>query len=90
VCLGEIHGIGSMLVSRGLEMLCDRSTPFVVVLGHPESYPRFGVEMASSHGLRSEWDRVPDQAFMVKVFVSDVFPTGGDVVMYRDEFDAAM
>ena len=45
------QGIGSQLVRRGLDILRERSCPFVVVVGHPEYYPRFGFEPASAHGL---------------------------------------
>ena len=83
-------GIGSQLVSHGLEMLQKRSCPFVVVLGHPEYYPRFGFKRASAFGLRSQWDGVPDEAFMVVVFDRGAMPDGGGVARYRDEFDAAM
>jgi len=83
-------GIGSQLVSHGLEMLQKRSCPFVVVLGHPEYYPRFGFKRASAFGLRSQWDGVPDEAFMVTVFDRGAMPDGGGVARYRDEFDAAM
>ena len=83
-------GIGSLLVRRGLEVLRDQSCPFVVVLGHPEYYPRFGFERASAFGLRSQWDGVPDEAFMVLVVDHGTLPDGGGVARYRDEFDAAM
>jgi putative acetyltransferase len=83
-------GVGSQLVSHGLEVLQKRSCPFVVVLGHPEYYPRFGFERASAFALRSQWDGVPDEAFMVKVFDRGALPDGGGVARYRDEFDAAM
>jgi len=83
-------GVGSKLVRHGLEVLQKRSCPFVVVLGHPEYYPRFGFERASDHSLRSQWEGVPDEAFMVLVFDSEILPDGGGVARYRDEFDAAM
>jgi len=83
-------GIGSLLVHRGLEVLQKRPCPFVVVLGHPGYYPRFGFKLASTLGLRSQWDGVPDEAFMVLVFDPAVLPDGGGVARYRDEFDAAM
>jgi putative acetyltransferase len=35
----------------------------VVVLGHPEYYPRFGFVPASRYGITSEYE-VPDEAFM--------------------------
>lgn len=83
-------GVGSELVRHGLEVLQERSCPFVVVLGHPEYYPRFGFERASTFGLRSQWVGVPDEAFMALVFDPAVLPDGGGVAKYRDEFDAAM
>src|SRR2546422_3538487 len=58
------QGIGSQLVRRGLDILRERGCPFVVVVGHPEYYPRFGFEPASTHRLASQWGGVPDAAFM--------------------------
>jgi len=84
------RGVGSLLVRRGLEVLQKQSCPFVVVLGHPEYYPRFGFERASTFGLRSQWDGIPDEAFMVLVFDPAVLPDRGGVARYRDEFDNAM
>jgi putative acetyltransferase len=83
-------GVGSALVRRGLELLRDRSCPFVVVVGHPGYYPRFGFEMASVHGLESQWEGVPDEAFMVRIVDRDALPAEGGIARYRDEFDAAM
>ena len=60
-------GIGLQLVRRGLDILRERGCPFVVVVGHPEFYPRFGFEPASIHGLACQWEGVPDAAFMVLV-----------------------
>jgi putative acetyltransferase len=84
------QGIGSKLVEAGLEILREQGRPFVIVLGHPEFYPRFGFVPASRQGLRSQWESVPDAAFMVVVLdeASMVGVTG--VARYRDEFDAAM
>ena len=83
-------GIGSLLVRHGLEVLQKRPCPFVIVLGHPEYYPRFGFERASSYGLQSQWEGVPDEALMVLVFDPTSLPDGGGVARYRDEFDDAM
>jgi putative acetyltransferase len=44
-------GIGSRLVRAGLEQLRHVGCPFVIVLGHPEYYPRFGFLPASRFGL---------------------------------------
>src|SRR5688572_22803870 len=42
------RGVGSQLVRRGLNLLRERGCPFIVVVGHPEYYPRFGFEPAST------------------------------------------
>jgi len=52
------QGIGSALVKRGIDLLAERSCPFVIVLGHPEYYPRFGFERACAYHLRSQWEGV--------------------------------
>lgn len=84
------QGIGSALVRRGLEMLLDRGCPFVIVLGHPEYYPRFGFEPASKHNLASQWEGVPDEAFMILVLDKAVVRGVSGIARYRDEFNEAM
>jgi len=81
------QGVGSQLVRRGLDILRERECPFVVVVGHPEFYPRFGFEAASSHGLVSQWDGVPDAAFMVVVLDATAMATASGVARYRAEFN---
>jgi len=77
------RGVGSKLIVDGTRRLRERGCPFVVVLGHPEYYPRLGFEVASRHGLRCQWE-VPDTAFMVLPLQPS--PPMPGVVMYRDEF----
>jgi putative acetyltransferase len=81
------QGIGSALVTRGLEILRERGCPFVVVVGHPEYYPRFGFEPASVHGLASQWEGVPDAAFMVWILDRNAMVGVSGVANYRDEFN---
>ena len=58
------QGIGSALVTAGLERCSAIGIGVVIVLGHPEYYPRFGFAPASTFGVRSEYD-VPDEVFML-------------------------
>jgi putative acetyltransferase len=83
-------GIGSQLVRYGLEHLRQSGCPFVIVLGHPGYYPRFGFEVASKYHLSCQWEGVPDKAFMVAVANDSALPKVGGVVRYRDEFEDAM
>lgn len=84
------RGIGSSLVRAGLARLRSRPCPFVIVLGHPGYYPRFGFEPASRYGLSSQWEGVPDEAFMVLVFDEPALKNVSGVARYRTEFDEAM
>jgi putative acetyltransferase len=84
------QGIGSQLAKAGLAILRQRNCPFVIVLGHPEYYPRFGFLPASRHGLVCQWDGVPDEAFMVLIFDEAIMSTVSGMARYRDEFDEAM
>jgi putative acetyltransferase len=57
------QGIGTALVRAGLDACRRLGTVGVVVLGHPEYYPKFGFVRASTLGWRSQYE-VPDEAFM--------------------------
>jgi len=58
------QSIGSKLVESGLQCCRNKQIGAVVVLGHPEYYPRFGFRPASLFNTRSEYD-VPDEVFLV-------------------------
>ena len=89
--LPEFHrqGIGSQLVRTGLAELRRLRCPFVIVLGHPDYYPRFGFVPASTFGVRSEWD-VPDHAFMMLVLGGTKLEGIQGVAKYRAEVAEAM
>ncbi|MDA0587050.1 MAG: hypothetical protein O2820_01020 [Planctomycetota bacterium] len=59
---------------------------FVVVLGHPEYYPRFGFEPASRRGVRCEYEGVPDAAFMILVLDEERFAGASGVARDCEEF----
>jgi len=81
------QGIGTLLVRQGLDILRERGCPFVVVVGHPEYYPRFGFEPASTHGLASQWEGMPDAAFMVLILDARAMTGVSGVAQYREEFN---
>ena len=81
------QGIGSQLVRRGLQILREQGCPFVVVVGHPEYYPRFGFEPASKHGFLSQWEGMADAVFMVLVLDEHGMAGASGVARYRDEFN---
>jgi putative acetyltransferase len=83
-------GIGARLVEEGIARLEQSGCPFVIVLGHPGYYPRFGFERASTHGIACQWPEVPDEAFMVRILDPAAIAGAAGVARYRPEFDAVV
>ena len=81
------QGIGSRLVEAGLEECRRAGFGAVVVLGHPEYYPRFGFAPASRYGVRSEYD-VPDDVFMLLELVPGAAAPLKGVARYHAAFGA--
>ncbi len=50
------RGVGLVLVRTGLEVCRQRGVPAVVVLGHPEYYPRFGFSSQLAEALLGPFD----------------------------------
>jgi putative acetyltransferase len=78
--------IGSSLIKAGIAQLRRDGQTFVVVLGHPDYYPRFGFRPTAEFGIRCEWD-VPPEAFMVMELCEGALAGHKGVVKYRPEFD---
>jgi putative acetyltransferase len=56
-------GVGSALVRQGLARARSTKYPLVVVLGHPDYYPRFGFRPARPYGIETTYE-APDEAWM--------------------------
>lgn len=79
------RGIGSQLVEAGNARLREQGCPFIVVLGHPGFYPRFGFRPARPIGVTCEWD-VPDDVFMIAVLNEHQMRGRSGLARYRQEF----
>lgn len=79
-------GVGKALVNKGLFLLRNRDYKAVIVLGHPEYYPRFGFEPASKYGIIYEHE-VPEEAFMVIELKEGVLKNIHGIAKYSPEFD---
>src|SRR5205823_49642 len=80
-------GIGTRLVQEGLAELKRLGHDVVVVVGHPDYYPRFGFKRASQFGLRTEID-CTDESFMTIELRTGALAGRGGMVRYRPEFGA--
>ena len=77
--------IGAELIRAANEELKKRGCPFIVVLGHPEYYPRFGFRPAGAHGIRCQWN-VPDNVFMILFLDESAMKGVSGLAKYRPEF----
>ena len=81
------QGIGSRLVNAGVDAVRKERYPFVVVLGHPDYYPRFGFVRATRHRITHEFAGIPDEMFMILLLSSDTLAEiSGGAARYRPEF----
>ncbi len=78
-------GIGRALIEEGHRRLEESRCPFVVVVGYPDYYPRFGFRPASEHGITCEWN-VPDDVFMLLVLDPSRMRGVTGLAKYREEF----
>jgi len=84
------QGIGTQLIKAGIQNLRNTQCPFIIVLGHPEYYPRFGFEKASLYGIKCQWEGIPDEAFMILWLDKSLMRQVSGLAKYRDEFDEAI
>ena len=78
------QGIGTQLSFEGLRRSLDGGWQVVVVLGHPNYYPRFGFRPASVIGLGNEYGA--DEAFMAIELEPGILKGIKAVACYGPEF----
>lgn len=81
----QAQGLGSALVKAGLEKCNEMKIGAVVVLGHPEFYPRFGFRPAAEFDIHSEYE-VPVENFMVLELDEGYLKKYQGCIQYHEEF----
>jgi len=81
-------GIGSQLVLAGLEECRCLGHEIVVVLGHPDYYPRLGFVLAKPKGIDCEFV-VPDEAWMLLELKEGALAGRRGTVKFQPEFREA-
>ncbi|QWH38418.1 N-acetyltransferase [Bacillus mycoides] len=78
-------GIGGKLIVAALEKAKELGYGSVVVLGHPEYYPKFGFKKASDWNIKAPFE-VPDEVFMVMELRENDLQGVEGVVQYSSAF----
>ncbi|MGG0255941.1 N-acetyltransferase [Bacillus toyonensis] len=78
-------GIGGKLITVALEKAKELGYGSVVVLGHPEYYPKFGFERASQWNIKAPFE-VPDEVFMVMELRENTLQGVEGIVQYSSAF----
>jgi predicted N-acetyltransferase YhbS len=78
-------GVGGLLITAALKEAKELGYNSVVVLGHPEYYPKFGFKKASRWGIKAPFE-VPDEAFMAIELKDSALSGNSGVVEYPSVF----
>jgi putative acetyltransferase len=78
------RGIGSGLIRAGLDLCREKRAPFVVVLGHPGYYCRFGFKTATAWGIGNEYGAHDE--FMALELAPGGIPAPAGIARYSAEF----
>ncbi len=79
------QGIGSAMVRRGIEVAKELGEEVVVLVGHPEYYPRFGFELASGFGMTNPFPGTEKAFFALPLRDDARIPAGR--IIYPKEFE---
>lgn len=79
-------GIGSQLIESGIEAVSPTDREFVIVLGHPDYYSKFGFTPASRQNICCQFEGVPDEAFLIRWFDEAPSTSERAVAEYHEVF----
>jgi putative acetyltransferase len=78
-------GIGSRLVKAGIQACKEAGYQAIIVLGHPNFYPKFGFIPSINFNLKGEYD-VPPEVFMVLEIEKDILSPCSGILEYHPIF----
>lgn len=80
------RGVGASLIEAGLKRCAEAGVGALVVLGHPDYYPKFGFTPSVNFDIKSEYD-VPAEAFMVLELRAGYLKDQRGTVRYHEAFN---
>jgi len=80
------QGIGGQLIVAGHQKARDLGFQSVILIGHPEYYPRFGYKTASVQGLKVAMHLPSDEVFMAVELTENALSGVSGMVVFPPEF----
>lgn len=81
-------GIGTKMILHGIDQCKQAGYGYIVLLGHPNYYPRFGFVPSVKYGIKCEYD-APPEAFMILELRSGALAGHSGTIKYPPEFNEA-
>ncbi len=80
------QGIGGQLIVAGHQKARDLGFQSVILIGHPEYYPRFGYKKASTWGIKTLIPLPSDDVFMAVELTENALSGVSGMVVFPPEF----
>lgn len=80
------QGIGKQLITEGLQRCKELGFSLVLLIGHPEYYPKFGFKPARKLGIELKQFQVSDEVFMVCEIVENALDHSKGELKYPEAF----
>lgn len=80
------QGIGGELILAGHQKAVELGFQSVILIGHPEYYPRFGYRPASTCGIKTHYELPSDDVFMAVELTEGALGNVSGMVVFPPEF----
>jgi len=80
------QGIGAELSLAGHQKAKELGFQSVILIGHPEYYPRFGYKPASTWGIKTHYELPSDDVFMAVELTEGALSNVSGMVIFPPEF----
>ena len=81
------QGIGSKLIEEAHKRAVSLGYGSVVILGHPDYYPRFGYKRADEFGIKLPFKAAPENCMAVELVKDGLKEISGEVIYAKEFFE---
>ena len=81
-------GIGASLIKAGIQQCINEGYDAIIVLGHPDYYPKFGFVPSVKYGIKTEYD-VPEDVFLVLEIKENSLNGKKGTIKYHEAFGSS-